>query len=544
MSTQRTVAKAAGLMMAAIFLSRVLGLVRDMIIAHKFGQGGLVSAYGAAFNLPDLLYFFLSSGALSSAFIPVFVLYLKENKEEDAWRIFSAVACLMVIVLGGAIIIFEILARPLVVSLAVPGFRRSDPELVDLTVKLTRIVLPSQLFFFFGGLMMGTLEARQRFMARALGPVIYNVGIIFGAIVLSTWFDISGLVWGALIGAFAGNIAFTYFSLRRAGYRFLPNLNLRHPGVVKVGKLAVPVMLGLSLPQIDVIINRWFASYLGESAIAALNNGNRLMQVPLGVFAQAAAIAFFPTLAAHAARREMAELRSNLNLALRGILSLTIPASAFMMVLAVPVIRTFFQSGRYTAADSLVAAPALLFYSVGIFAWGGQAIVARGFYALQDTLTVIVVGTIMTALFIPLNVILMKPLGIGGLALATSIAAALHMFVLLVLLRRRIDGIGVKRLAISAARICVASAGLAAICWLARSAMAQRVDLETRLGSLQTLVTAFVPGVLVYVGLMWLMRSEELAFFATALKGRMRGRKVSEEEPAEIAPTVPGAPQD
>ena len=147
------------MMMAAILLSRVLGLIRDMVIAHKFGQGGLVSAYAAAFNLPDLLYFFLSSGALSSAFIPVFVQYLNEGKEKDAWQVFSAVACLMAISLGAAVILAEVFARPLVSVLAVPGFREKYPELVDTTVKLTRIVLPAQLCFFFGGLMMATLEA-------------------------------------------------------------------------------------------------------------------------------------------------------------------------------------------------------------------------------------------------------------------------------------------------------------------------------------------------------------------------------------------------
>ena len=539
MSTQKTIAKAAGLMMAAIFLSRVLGLARDMIIAHKFGQGGLVSAYGAAFNVPDLLYFFLSSGALSSAFIPVFVHYLKEDKERDAWEVFSTVACFMAIVLGAIVILSEVFARPLVGVLATPGFRQKYPELLGATTDLTRIVLPSQLCFFFGGLMMGTLEARGRFTARALGPIIYNLGIIFGAVALSGRLHIAGLAWGALLGAFVGNVCFAYVSLRRAGYKFFPALNLRHPGVIKVAKLALPVMLGLSLPQIDVIINRWFASYLGESAIAALNNGNRLMQVPLGVFAQAAAVAFFPTLAAQAARREIGELRSSLNLALRGILFLTIPASVFLMVLSLPIIRTFYQSGAYKSADALYAAPALLFYAAGIFAWGGQAIVARGFYALQDTLTVIIAGTIMTAIFIPMNYGLMQVMGIGGLALATSIAATLHMFALIFLLRKRIGGIGAKRLAVSTGKILTGSAAIAAVCLFAQHAVGRHTDITTRLGAAQLVTIAGLASVVVYLGLMSLMRSDELRFFGSVVSSRLRRKRTAAEpQPADEAESI------
>lgn len=524
-------------MMAAILLSRVLGLVREMVISHKFGQGALVDAYGAAFNLPDLLYFFLSSGALSSAFIPVFVEYLHTNRERDAWRIFSAVGCLMAIGLVGAVVLTEIFAHPLV-ALVAPGFRH-DPEMLQRTVFLTRIVLPAQLFFFLGGLMMATLEARQRFTARALGPVIYNVGIIFGAVVLSRYIrtdqGISALCWGAVGGAFAGNVLLSYFSLRRAGYQFIPNLNLRHPGVVQVGKLALPVMLGLSLPQIDVIINRSFASLLQDGSIAALNYGNRLMQVPLGVFAQAAAVAFFPTLAAHAAARRMTDLRSSLNLAIRGIFFLTIPASVFMMVLATPIIRAVYQSGEYKAADALVASPALLFYCAGIFAWGGQAIISRGFYALQDTLTVIIVGSIMTAIFIPLNYVLKDAMGVGGLALATSIAATLHMFALMFLLRKRIGGLGSKRLAVSTGKILLSSAALAAVCWAAKSAIAQTTDITTRSGAAKVVFASMPAGLVVYLIMMWLLRSEEMSFFGSMLKAQLGKRTVGEAEIAEEA---------
>ncbi|MDO8682429.1 MAG: murein biosynthesis integral membrane protein MurJ [Armatimonadota bacterium] len=530
MSTQKTVAKAAGLMMAAIFLSRVLGLIREMVIGHQFGMSNAVGAYVAAFRLPDFLYFFLSSGALSSAFIPVFAQYLADKKEKDAWQIFSAIACFMGICLSAAVILAEIFTRPLVIALAAPGF---SPEWLDKTVSLTRIVLPAQLLFFLGGLMMGTLEARQRFTARALGPVIYNIGIIFGGVVLARWLHIAGLCWGALIGAFAGNIVMTYFSLRKAGYSFIPNLNLRHPGVVQVGKLALPVMLGLSLPQIDVMINGWFASFIGEQAVAALNYGNRLMQLPLGVFAQAGAVAFFPTLIAHANKKEMPEFRASLNLAMRGILFLTIPASVFIIVLATPIVRTVYQSGKFTADDAPIASAALLFYSAGIFAWAGQAVISRGFYALQETRVVVITGSIVTAIFIPMNYFLMKAMGISGLALSTSIAATLHMFALMILLRKRTEGLGTKRLAISVGKVCLASAVLGAVCWFAKSSIAGYADITTKSGAMKVVGVAFVPSIVVYLAVTWLLRSEEIGFFKTMLRSRLK-RKEDAMELSEL----------
>ena len=179
-SAKSNIAKAASLMVFAILLSRLLGLVREMIIANQFGQGGAVSAYTAAFNLPDLLYFFLSSGALSSAFIPVFTQYFHNGKQKEAWQIFSIIGSLMGLVLITIVIFAEIYCKPLVVAFAVPGFAAKNPDLVPLTVLLTRIILPCQVCFFMGGLMMGTLEARQNFKAAAASPVIYNLGIIFG----------------------------------------------------------------------------------------------------------------------------------------------------------------------------------------------------------------------------------------------------------------------------------------------------------------------------------------------------------------------------
>ncbi len=524
MPSHKTVAKAAGLMMVAILASRLLGLVREMLIAREFGQGGLVSAYTNAFNLPDLLYFFLSSGALSSAFIPVFTERFQTGREKEAWQIFSTIACFMTLVLGAAILLSEIFTYPLVKVLAVPGFVDDHPELVDETAVLTRIVLPCQVLFFLGGLMMGTLESRQKFSARAAGPVIYNLGIIFGVLVLSKWVGIRGLAWGAIIGAFVGNFGYTFFCLKRAGYEFYPSLNIRHPGVIRVGQLALPVILGLTLPQIDVIINKWFASYVSAAAPAALNYANRLMQVPLGVFAQAAGTAILPTLSAYAAKNAIDDLRNAASFGLRAILALNIPATLFMVIMADPIVRAVYMSGEFTSADVGATSIALVFYSVGIFAWAGQAIVARGFFAMQDTLTPVVLGSVATVVFVPLNFLLMRAMGNGGLALATSIAATLHLVLLTVFLRKRLHGLDGPRIVQSVAKVCVATAVMGICCYAVRASMADVVAVQSRSGAALTVLAAMVAASIVYIAMIKILKVDEAEVIWGMIKRRLSRR--------------------
>jgi putative peptidoglycan lipid II flippase len=508
-STTKTVTKAAGIMMAAILLSRILGVVREMVIASKFGVGVEVDAYGIAFQLPDLLYFLLSSGALSAAFIPVFTEFMTRGEEKEAWRVFSIVGTFIFGVLVVLIVVCEVLA-PHLLPLVAPGVLKNR-ELFDLSVLLTRVVLPAQMFFLIGGLVMATLYSRQHFVTPALGPIIYNVGIICGGLFLAGRLGIVGLGWGVLVGSFVGNFLLQIVVVRRFGASFRPSLYLRHPGVVKVGKLALPVMLGLSLPYVDVIINRAFASTLGEGAVAALNYANRLMQMPLGVFAQASAVALFPTLAAQAARKEMSELRAGLNFGIRGVFFLTVPSSVLMIVLATPIVRMLFQHGEFVPSDAPYVAYALIFYSLGLAAWAGQAVASRGFYALQESIVPVISGTIVTFIFIPLNWLLMKPLGHGGLALATSIAVALHLSIMLEILRRRLGGLNGGLIVHSFAKVTLASLAAGGAAWYAFRIVGGHFDTALRSGATIGVFVAGGLGVLVYAGMVALLKVEEAA---------------------------------
>lgn len=506
------VEQAAGVVIAATLLSRVLGQIRDIVIAHQLGAGVSADAYTAAFKVPDLFMYLLAGGALASTFIPVFKEHLQLNKHKTAWQIFSVVATVTALVAGLFVIIAEIWT-PEFVRLLNPGY---DAATVALTVPLTRIVLPAQIFFMLGGLLMGTLNARGQFFLPALAPSIYNLGIIFGAAVLyPLGLGTAGLMWGALGGAFLGNFALQVVLVARTGARYRPSLAVLHPGAIKVWKMMLPVLLGVSLPNVDQIINSYFASELAHGSQAALQYAVRLMLIPIGIFAQAMGIAILPTMSGQAAAGQTKEFRATLSLALRTILFVTVPASALLCLLASPIITLLLQSGQFTAHDTFVTATALRFYSLGIFAWSAQAILTRGFYALQNTRTPVISGTIMTIVFIGMNwfVVHFTPWGVGGLALATSIAAALHMAVMFVLLRRRLRGIQGGLLLISVSKTLCATAVLCGTVWVIRAGVLTFLPMAgtAKLSALTLLVLAGGGGLTAFLATARLLKMAEIS---------------------------------
>ncbi len=576
-SGKNSIAGAAGIMMAAILLSRILGLVRESIVTHYFGQTAQTDVYNAAFTLPDLLFFLIAGGALSGAFIPVFREYIELNKEKEAWRIFSVVASVMLIVVTGFVVFSEIFTPPLVAltsgfidrpglpykggilvpneinGLSLVGFliksglhymahAEDMPFKIRDTVYLTRIVLPGQICFFLGGLMMGSLQARGNPWGQALGPLIYNLFIILGGLTVARnpKIGIAGLCWGAMAGAIVGNLILQWYLVRKSGGYYLPSAMLkhwRHPGVFKVWKLMLPVILGLALPQVSTIIGKMFAGSLGDGAVSALMYANKLMQVPLGVFAQATAIVLLPVMAGHAARMKdaqlqgrteaaadaLTDLRDSVNYGIRNILFLTIPSSILMWVLAQPFVQFVFQSGKFKPEDVLLCTSILRWFAIGIFAWSAHSIITRGFYALQDSKTPIIVGTLVTVIFIPLNIPLRNAMGVQGLALATTIAATIHMVSMLVVLRQRLNGLDGLRLATSISKIIFASMVTAILTTaLYRPLYFRYLEHATeqngRSHAAVTLAILLPFSIVVYGGLALLLRMEEVNVVKRLLK--------------------------
>lgn len=504
-------ARAAGVVMLATLLSRALGMVRDIVVAHMLGTSIEASALTAAFKVPDLLMYLVAGGALSSTFIPVFKEYIHHDKEKQAWQTFSVVATVTVVLATVFVVLGEIFA-PWLVRVLNYGY---DAQQVAMTVPLTRIVLPAQVFFMLGGLLMGTLNARGRFLIPALGPSVYNIGIIFGAAVLyPLGLGLNGIMWGALLGAIVGNFALQIVYVARVGMRFRPSLAVLHPGAVKVWKMMAPILLGVSLPNVDQIINTSFASAVSVDAQAAMNYAVRIMLIPIGVFAQAMGIAILPGMSSQAAAGHRREFKATINQALRVIFFVTVPVSALIFLLAEPIIAVYLQSGHFNHQSTVVTASALRFYTLGIFAWSAQAVLTRAFYAMQDSRTPVISGTIMTVLFIGMNwcVINYTTMGVAGLALATSVAATLHMTVLWVLLRRRLHGLNDRRLTVSICKLLIATAALCVVVWLTRNALnsALPTDLFPRLRAAIVLLGPSIDGLAVLAILARLMHMAEL----------------------------------
>jgi len=432
-------------MMISLLLSRVLGLVRDAIIAGMFGSNANTDAYRLAFSVPDLLFFLIAGGALSSAFIPVFSEYLHTEREREAWHIFSVVTTVMSLIVLTFIAFAWVFAIPLA-HLVAPG---KPDELLPLIAHMSRIVLPAQYAFFIGGLMFGTLYARQVFAVPGLGPNIYNIGIIVGAVGLSGFFvpGVIGMSWGALVGAVIGNLVIPWLVMRKMGAQFRPSLDVSHPGVKKVFRLMLPVVLGLSLPGVYALIMQAFGSYYQDGVNTVLEFSNKLMQAPLGIFGQSLAIGVFPALTQFFAQDRMDLYRQQLGSTLRTVIYLTVPTSVLMGVLALPISGAMYYHGEFPLEATRQVAACLQFFSIGIAAWCLHPVLMRGFFAIQSTVTPVVLGTITTGLFVALVYLLqLTPLSYQALPLASSISAILLVIALTYAVSKKIGGLDVSGL--------------------------------------------------------------------------------------------------
>ncbi|HEX8464918.1 MAG TPA: murein biosynthesis integral membrane protein MurJ [Abditibacterium sp.] len=424
---------------ALYFLARFTGLFQRQIISALLGSAE-TDAYTAAFRLPDFLNYLVAGGAISLTFIPIFTKFWNRGREAEAWRFFSALASIM----GFALTILTALMMiwaPQLLSLALPGLREAGrEETFALAVSMTRIILPAQLFFYLGGLLVGVLNTFKRFGAAGWTSAVNNVVAIASGLFFFWLFGPLGFAWGILLGALCGNFLLPYFAVmggpRAQRPRFALRFALHDPAVRRFFALALPIMLGVSLPVVDQFVVSYFASSLRPGALTHLENANRLMIAAQGVLGQAAAVAAFPYLAADSADGDYRAFADFLRSALRRLLFVTLPVSTLLILWSSPLTRLLFGYGEYNVAAKLnETALCFALYTVGLFAWAGQGLVARGFYALGDTRTPTIVGSVLTiGFFIPLCVVMNRFYEAPGLALATSIGAATHFLGVLFLL--------------------------------------------------------------------------------------------------------------
>ena len=429
-----TVAGGATILMVSYVLSRVLGLGREVAVSARFGTSGELAAYVAAFRLPDLAFLLFAGGALSSAYIPLYREVLARNDAATARAFASSVLNGLIIVLALFVAAIVLLA-PWVVPLISPGF---DDEQRKLTVALIGIVAFSPLFLAVSEVLTATLHARQHFLLPAFAPLLYSLAGIAGAVVLAIWWGIYGLAIGVVIGAVL-HVIVQIPAFRTLGPGYAPVLHLHLPELKRLVQLTVPRMAGLlavHLSLIFIMIN--LASRLGANVVVAMNYAWILMMLPLGVFGMAVARAWFPQFAAAAMDGPTPELARQLTAAIRTVLFFLLPAAAGLMLFAPLVVATLFERGAFDAASTELTAWALLFFAVGLAGHGAVEVLNRGFFALKDTRTPVLIGIVSMGLGIVLAFLLMRPLAQGGLALGISLAVLLEAVWLWLLLARRV----------------------------------------------------------------------------------------------------------
>lgn len=424
----------------AFVLSRLLGLVREAVIAGRFGTSPEYDAYILAFRVPDTLFLLIVGGAVGSAFIPVFTELMGKEREPQAWRLASTLINASVVLLSLGGIVMGLLAPTLVATVIAPGV--TSPEQRQLVVDLTRVLLFSPLFLGLGGWAMGILNARQSFALPALAPVAYNLAIIAGALFLAPSLGVYGLAWGVVAGALL-HFAVQLPSLRGVGMRYTPfRVNLRDEGAGRVARLLVPRVLGQAAFQANIIAMSAIATFLSAGAVSALSYAYLLMMLPHGIFAMSLATVTFPTMAAQYAEGDLDSLRSTLARATRVLLFLTLPAAVGLFILRYEIVTTLFQFGAFTSASTDLVASALGYFAPGLVAYAVVEILTRGFYALHDTATPVAVSVATVALNLGLSLLLTRAYGWGheGLALSLAVTTTVEMVLMWLLLGRKLPG--------------------------------------------------------------------------------------------------------
>ncbi|NLV16195.1 MAG: murein biosynthesis integral membrane protein MurJ [Syntrophomonadaceae bacterium] len=516
MAGKKTIAKVVGMLMVTMFLARILGYVRDMVIYSSFGQTYITDAYNAAFSVPDFIYMLLVGGALSSALIPVLSGYFAKGDDKEGWKLVSLVlnwTIVLLIILIGLGLVFT---RSLILLL-VP---KLPPETISLAVTLTRVMLFQSFFMGLNGISMGILNTRQHFTMPAVGGIFYNLAIIAVGLLMMEYWGIMAFSVGVVVGSVL-NFAIQVPALKRAGFIYYPTFNPNHPGLKQILLLMLPIMIGLSVTQINLFVNQNLASGLAEGSISALRLAQRIMQLPIGIFGVSVAMAVFPTMSEQVANKNIGEFKRLFSLGLRAIFVITIPAALGLMALREPLIALFFQHGQFDAGDTLATAQALFFYCFGLFAYSGLQLANRIFYSLQDTITPVVTGLASIALNIILSILLVQVMSHQGLALAYSIAGVFNLMLLILLARKRMGQIGGGRMIFSFLAACLAGGLMYIGVRLGINAITPWLAFTPKLNAFIIVLAGTSLGIIIYGIIISIFRLEETQLVLSLFKNRL-----------------------
>ena len=517
-------ARSAGVVGTATLASRLLGLVRDQVLAALFGAGNAMDAFNVATRIPNLLRDLFAEGAMSAAFVPAFMRRLTHDGRTEAWRLANQLLNALVTVTGALVLAGMLFAEPLVRLLA--GAYEDVPGKLELTVLLTRILLPFLTLVAVAAALMGMLNSLNRFFVPALSPAMYNVGIILsGALLvpLMPGFGLDPIVAiaiGALLGGL-GQVALQVPALHREGFRYRAILDPADPGLRHILRLMGPGTLAGAAVQINLLVNMVLATGQGTGAVSWLGYAFRIMYLPIGLFGVSIATATLPVVSRHAAREEVDGIRDAVSRALRLVLVVNVPATVGLVVLGGPIVELIFERGSFTPEDTAATAAALAYYATGLVGYSAVRIAVPCFYAQGSSVTPTGISMAAVSLNIALNLVLVELMGYRGLALGASIAALANAIALLAVLRRRLHGLDLPRVLLVFAKTAAASAAMGAAAWMSHELLLDiwgGTGLVARFGRVSAAIAA---GVLVLVATSRILRVRELDEIGRQLAARL-----------------------
>ncbi len=527
-----TITSAAALVALFSFFSRVLGVLRDRVLAGQFGASEITDAYYAAFRVPDLLFNLIVLGALSAGFIPVFTKLVKDfsltygdsyRKNKSAWDLSNSILNLLMI----SLIILSVVAiifAPQLVRLIVPGFEAS---LQLTTVKLTRIMFLSPIFLGISSVLGGVLQSYKKFFAYSLAPVLYNLGIIFGIIYLMPWFGIAGLAWGVVLGAFLHMLIQLPFAVS-SGFFYRFKLSFKIEGVRKILKMMVPRTMGLAVGQINLLIITIISSTLISGSLAVFNFANNLQSFAVGIFGISFAVAAFPTFSRLSGNDK--KLISSFTKTFRQILFFIIPSTVLLLTLRAQIIRVILGTGKFNWQDTILTIDTLGFFTLSLFAQASIPLLVRLFYAKEDSRTPFYAAIVAMVLNIILATYFSATLGVAGLALAFSVSSVLNFLILWLVLNCRLGSLYGEGLLLAVVKMSVAAIIAGIVVQIAKVVIWPFIDMTTFLGVLLQGLGSGIAGLAFYVLFCYIFKVEEMSAIFSSLRRRLPWKKIKTED--------------
>jgi len=519
---------AALLVGGSSLISRLLGIFRDRILAGQFGAGDTLDIYYAAFRIPDLIFNLLVLGALSAGFIPIFTSLIKSPLEKiksllgdnykEAWQLASNILNILgfgLLILCGLGVIFA----PQIMHLITPGFSR---EKMDLTVGLTRIMFLSPIFLGISSVFGGILQSFKRFFVYSMSPIFYNIGIIIGALYFVPIWGIYGLAWGVVLGA-ALHMIVQIPALTGLGFKYKFKFDIKNSNVRKIWLMMVPRTMSLAISQLNLLVITIIASTMASGSLAVFNFANNLQSFPVGIFGISFAIAAFPALSASAFDKK--KLVKDFSLTVRQILFFIIPSTVILLALRAQIIRVILGTGKFDWQDTILTIDTLGFFAISLFAQALIPLLIRVFYARHDSKTPFIIGIFSALVNIFLSIKLSQSLGVAGLALAFSISNVINLMLLWAWLNFEIGKIDELKIFISTVKFSLAALACGLAVQGTKLAIGTNVDMTKFLGVLTQGAVAGLAGILVYLLVCLILKSEELFNFWASLKRRLGGAK-------------------